>query len=67
MVYKISSNSNSKNCKEKGYIFKNKGLGESYINPEIKKILQTYVGISRFSTVLSSTGFSISCVQYVTL
>lgn len=37
MVCKISSNSNSNNSKEKGYIFKNKVLGESQINSEITK------------------------------
>lgn len=40
MVYNIWNNSNSENSKEKGYIFKNKVLGESQVNSEMEKTLK---------------------------
>lgn len=67
MVYNIWSNSNSENSKEKGYIFKNKVLGESQVNSEMKNPSNLHRKSAHLQEYFFSTGFSVSCVQYVTL
>lgn len=52
MIYKIPKISNCKNSKERGYMFKNKILGESKICSEMEKNAKTYIETSTFATVL---------------